>query len=156
MARKSILSYPHHKSTLDMYCHHGIFLPASKIPTARSCPSPAFVTGTARIPAPTTCYLICCTSPSKIYLQPSFSFHMPSLFGHPSLPHWMKSSALGDVNFSGRCENPTCAAAISTPLRSIQGLLRHGNKFFACSQECSDARFCNNGEVESTMAYGVA
>jgi len=52
-----------------------------------------------------------------------------------------ENSRLGDMNFSGRCEDPTCAAAISTPLRSIQGLLRHGNNFFTCSQECSDAKF---------------
>jgi len=50
-------------------------------------------------------------------------------------------SRLDDVNFSGRCENPTCSEAISTSLQSIQTLLRDGKKFFTCSQECSDARF---------------
>jgi len=50
-------------------------------------------------------------------------------------------SRLDDVNFSGRSENPTCSEAISTPLQSIQTLLRDGNKFFIYSQECSDARF---------------
>ena len=65
-------------------------------------------------------------------------------------------SRLGDVNFSGRCENPTCAEAISTPLRSIQALLRHGNKFFTCSQECSDARFATMQKVDATIACSVA
>ena len=50
-------------------------------------------------------------------------------------------SRLGDVNFSGRCENSMCSAAISTPLRSIQTLLRDKNKFFTCSQQCRSAKF---------------